>query len=619
MTFPANGRSFAAACLHIRMNQLTGTYAMVSDQIFSRLSGALLAFCLTLLLSASPSLKAQSPSEFQRFEVAAKEGKVAGWFRWAVDGAVFPSSSSKLVIASDARCSLYVNGQRILKYELMKEGDGPVSAKAFDVHSLLRAGRNTVAVELQSEAPSARFLISLNSTRDGGTVVPGGPWKTAPAPPPVGWQQTDFNDRDWPEVKPTLDENAIRLTVQLPEKVAAPVVGPKARRSLPFQFEDGDHVAFVGATFVERAQLSEHLEATLTGMLGDKHVTFRNLGWSADTTFAESRGIFDAPATGYLRMVEHIRAEEPTVVFLCYGQNEALTSGITPENYARQLTQFIDELTASGIPCILISPHELFPAKAPIPSPSRFNSKIRVYSEATGSVAQSRQLAFVDLFTGFTEQMLALEHLIAPTTGSTADQFQMMAENGMHLTDQGYAAAALVVRQRLLGVAADQPLLQINPDRKSVEGSNVEVANVRFDAGGKTVRFEIRETTLSPLPLLVQVTNGTASVSGLEDSSVQLTALPGNPQAAGRGVAGYIANSSPQYEALRQAVLRKNELYFHRWRPQNITYLFGFRKHEQGNNAADIARFDPFIRDLETQIHGVQKPAWREVALQLAK
>ena len=100
---------------------------------------------------------------------------------------------------------------------------------------------------------------------------------------------------------------------------------------------------------------------------------------------------------------------------------------------------------------------------------------------------------------------------------------------------------------------------------------------------------------------------------------MQLTALPGNPQAAGGEVAGYIANSSPQYEALRQAVLRKNELYFHRWRPQNITYLFGFRKHEQGNNAADIARFDPFIRDIETQIHGLQKPAWREVALQLAK
>jgi len=601
------------------MNQLTGTYAMVSAQICSRLSGVFLAFCLTLMLAASPALKAQSPAEFQRFAVAVKEGKAAGWYRWAVDGAVFPSSSSKLVIASDARCSLYVNGQRILKYELMKAGDGPVSAKAFDVHSLLRAGRNTVAVELQSDGPSARFLIALNSTRDGGVVVPGGPWKTAPASPPVGWQQTDFNDRDWPEVKPSRDEGAIPLVVQLPEKVEAPVVGTKARRSLPFQFEDGDHVAFVGATFVERAQLSEHLEATLTGMLGDKHVTFRNLGWSADTTFAESRGIFDAPATGYLRMVEHIRAEEPTVVFLCYGQNEALTSGMTPENYTRQLTQFIDELTASGIPCILISPHELFPARAPIPSPSRFNSKIRVYSEATGSVAQSRQLAFVDLFTGFTDQMLALEQLMAPATSSAAEQFQVMAQNGMHLTDRGYAAAALVVRQRLLGVTAEQPLLQINPERKSVQSGNVEVANVQFDAAAKTVRFEIREKTLSPLPLLVQVANGATTVAGLEDSEVQLTALPGDPQKPVGGVRGFIANSSPQYETLRQAILRKNELYFHRWRPQNITYLFGFRKHEQGNNAADIARFDPFIRDLETQIQGLQKPAWRKVALQLGK
>ena len=63
---------------------------------------------------------------------------------------------------------------------------------------------------------------------------------------------------------------------------------------------------------------------------------------------------------------------------------------------------------------------------------------------------------------------------------------------------------------------------------------------------------------------------------------------------------------SVQYENMRSLIVKKNELYFHRWRPQNITYLFGFRKHEQGNNAADIAKFDPFIQDLEKQIHELQ-------------
>ena len=43
-----------------------------------------------------------------------------------------------------------------------------------------------------------------------------------------------------------------------------------------------------------------------------------------------------------------------------------------------------------------------------------------------------------------------------------------------------------------------------------------------------------------------------------------------------------------QAEALRALIVAKNRLYFHRWRPQNETYLFGFRKHEQGQNAVEI-------------------------------
>ena len=48
-----------------------------------------------------------------------------------------------------------------------------------------------------------------------------------------------------------------------------------------------------------------------------------------------------------------------------------------------------------------------------------------------------------------------------------------------------------------------------------------------------------------------------------------------------------------QVEALRAAINRKNDLFFYRWRPQNITYLLGFRKHEQGNNAVEIAAVRP--------------------------
>ncbi|MEJ7596251.1 MAG: hypothetical protein WKF77_32490, partial [Planctomycetaceae bacterium] len=287
----------------------------------------------------------------------------------------------------DGHCSLYVNGQRILKNVTLQKSGGSVAALGFDVRPLLRQGRNTVAVEVQASDKTAQVGITISSVQGERRSAAGGVWRMVSSVPPVGWQQTDFNDRDWPEAKPLTGEPVDRFPVSAPERFAAPVM-PAKIRAAPFQFEDGDHVVFVGATFYERAQLSEHLEATLAGTCGEKHVTFRNLGWSADTVFADSRGIFDKPDVGYLRMVEHIRAEEPTVAFICYGQNEALTDGMTADQYSNQLGRLLDELAASGIVCVLVSPHELLPALPPIPSPSRFNPKINVFSEATSSVAQ---------------------------------------------------------------------------------------------------------------------------------------------------------------------------------------------------------------------------------------
>lgn len=56
---------------------------------------------------------------------------------------------------------------------------------------------------------------------------------------------------------------------------------------------------------------------------------------------------------------------------------------------------------------------------------------------------------------------------------------------------------------------------------------------------------------------------------------------------------------SETLEPVRESIKEKNELYFHRWRPQNETYLFGFRKHEQGRNAKEIAEFDPLVSKAE--------------------
>lgn len=69
---------------------------------------------------------------------------------------------------------------------------------------------------------------------------------------------------------------------------------------------------------------------------------------------------------------------------------------------------------------------------------------------------------------------------------------------------------------------------------------------------------------------------------------------------------GYGSSSVDQSDSLAQKIkdttVEKNRLFFHRWRPSNETYLYLFRKHEQGNNAKEIPQFDPIIEEREKEI-----------------
>lgn len=64
-----------------------------------------------------------------------------------------------------------------------------------------------------------------------------------------------------------------------------------------------------------------------------------------------------------------------------------------------------------------------------------------------------------------------------------------------------------------------------------------------------------------------------------------------------------------ELDPIRREVLHKDELFFNRWRPQNETYLFGFRKHEQGQNAKEIPMFDPLIAEGDNTIQKLKAEA----------
>ena len=85
---------------------------------------------------------------------------------------------------------------------------------------------------------------------------------------------------------------------------------------------------------------------------------------------------------------------------------------------------------------------------------------------------------------------------------------------------------------------------------------------------------------------------------------------------------GHAVVSEPdldQVEWLRQAIVAKNELYFHHWRPQNITYLFGFRKHEQGQNAKEVEEFEKLVAAKEAEIAKLRVPVMHTYEIESVK
>lgn len=85
---------------------------------------------------------------------------------------------------------------------------------------------------------------------------------------------------------------------------------------------------------------------------------------------------------------------------------------------------------------------------------------------------------------------------------------------------------------------------------------------------------------------------------------------PGNgllPNHFAEGLGWGAPAAREQNAKLSAAILRKNALWFHRTRPANETYLFGFRKHEQGQNAKEIPEFDPLIEQVDAEIDKLKR------------
>jgi putative heme-binding domain-containing protein len=376
-----------------------------------------------------------------------------------------------------------------------------------------------------------------------------------------------------------------------------------------FELLDGDRVAFVGDTLIEREQQYGFIETMLTARFPDRHVIFRNLGWSADTPRGVSRAGFDPPEAGFERLKEQIAAFKPTVVFLGYGMASSLDGPPPASEFIADLTRLMDtieQLCAPGkVRFVLLSPlrHENLPP--PLPRPARHNEVLAQYTVALKDLAEKRGAVFVDLFHAF------------DSPRQRAGGSRPLTDNGIHLTAYGYWRAAEALARSFRWPTANW-WLGITRDGGVRPGSfGASVSSITKTP--EATRFAKLNDYL-PYPTLHGPTNEPIATAGCRLQVVEIPDVPHALKVDGQVVyvepasawrAGHWIERGPEFdqaEALRRAILKKNELFFHRWRPQNNTYLFLFRKHEQGQNAKEIPMFDPLIEAAEREIARLRKP-----------
>lgn len=363
-----------------------------------------------------------------------------------------------------------------------------------------------------------------------------------------------------------------------------------------FKLNDGDRVVLLGNTLIEREQRYGYWETLLTCRYPDKNVTFRNLGWSGDTVFGDARAGFGSTADGFRHLKEHVLALRPTVILMAYGFNESFEGPAGLPKFTEGLKVLLDALAPAKARIVLLTPPRQEDLGRPLPESTEQNQNIQRYGAVIRQMAGARGLTVVDLF-----QMLGDKGGASPRP--------LLTDNGIHLTAFGYwrAAAAL---ERGLGWKPFPWRVAIEPN------GNVAAEGVRVaDLHTSPVAFQATDGRL-PAPVDPRREGDGSSLAGFERVLQVRGLAPGRYELiidgqsvveadAAAWAKGVVLRRGPEFdqvEKLRSAIVGKNRQYFYRWRPQNETYLFGFRRHEQGQNAKEIPQFDPLVAKLEAEI-----------------
>ena len=342
---------------------------------------------------------------------------------------------------------------------------------------------------------------------------------------------------------------------------------------------DKEMVVLLGSAFIEQEARDGYLETELIRLFPNKDIRVRNLGWSGDTVHCQARSYFGPPEEGFERLRGHLQMIKPTTVICCYGANESWKGEPGIPDFRKGYERLIDMIRlTTGATVVLMTPPSFdwiqVMHRPALKTLQDANERLARYWQEARYVADSKATAFwqseTTLFT-------------VPDFPSTSD--------GVTWTSEGYERFSKRMRRQF-----DSPnriiVYDFDAARVSSKGADVQEVqrignrltwSMRWKALPQAGHLRGLKGPYEPPTAMFWDSPVRAVVSLKTDGKSVITDRPVN-------YVLFIPNTIPdfeQVELLRQAIIKKNALFFHRWRPANETYLYGFRKHEQGNNAVE--------------------------------
>ncbi len=208
---------------------------------------------------------------------------------------------------------------------------------------------------------------------------------------------------------------------------------PTVLTAADVELVDGDRVVFVGDGLLEQEQYFGWVEVMMSTANPDREVTFRNLGWSADTPRGSSRSGLsllqagNEPAgEGFKQLVKQLELTQPTVILFGYGMASAIEGG--PAKVNQFSTEFQELIKAArdvspDVRFVFLSP------LMPLSNAGQHGAAIAAYSKAIADIADANDSPFVDL----------------SQVAMTAEQ----RKDPIHLNSDGYRALATAIQHGL--------------------------------------------------------------------------------------------------------------------------------------------------------------------------